>query len=58
MFKLGGIDERQLQKLQAEADAQGKSSFAFAFFMDKSKGKIYPPPFVDVPYLIISFANF
>jgi elongation factor 1-alpha len=37
MFKLGGIDERQLQKLQAEADAQGKSSFAFAFFMDKSK---------------------
>jgi len=37
MFKLGGIDERALTKLQAEADAQGKSSFAFAFFMDKSK---------------------
>jgi len=37
MFKLGGIDERALDKLQAEADAQGKSSFAFAFFMDKSK---------------------
>jgi elongation factor 1-alpha len=37
MFKLGGIDDRQLQKLQAEADAQGKSSFAYAFFMDKSK---------------------
>jgi len=37
MFKLGGIDDRLLQKLQAEADAQGKSSFAFAFFMDKSK---------------------
>jgi len=37
MFKLGGIDDRALQKLQAEADAQGKSSFAFAFFMDKSK---------------------
>merc|ERR1712165_535942 len=37
MFKLGGIDERTLTKLQAEADAQGKSSFAFAFFMDKSK---------------------
>merc|ERR1712053_21456 len=37
MFKLGGIDDRLLQKLQAEADAQGKASFAFAFFMDKSK---------------------
>jgi len=37
MFKLGGIDERTLTKLQAEADAQGKSSFAFAFFMDRSK---------------------
>merc|ERR1719195_1745083 len=37
MFKLGGIDERTLTKLQAEADAVGKSSFAFAFFMDKSK---------------------
>jgi len=37
MFKLGGIDERALDKLQAEADAQGKSSFAFAFYMDKSK---------------------
>jgi len=37
MFKLGGIDSRALQKLQDEADAQGKSSFAFAFFMDKSK---------------------
>jgi len=37
MFKLGGIDERTLEKLKAEAAAQGKSSFAFAFFMDKSK---------------------
>jgi len=37
MFKLGGIDERTLTKLQAEADAVGKGSFAFAFFMDKSK---------------------
>jgi len=37
MFKLGGIDERTLQKLKDEASAQGKSSFAFAFFMDKSK---------------------
>merc|ERR1712117_932335 len=30
-------DERALDKLQAEADAQGKASFAFAFYMDKSK---------------------
>jgi len=37
MFKLGGIDDRTLQKLKDEAEAQGKSSFAFAFFMDKSK---------------------
>jgi len=37
MFKLGGIDERALQKLKDEAAAQNKSSFAFAFFMDKSK---------------------
>jgi len=37
MFKLGGIDDRTLQKLKDEAAAQGKSSFAFAFFMDKSK---------------------
>jgi len=37
MFKLGGIDERTLQKLKDEAEAQNKSSFAFAFFMDKSK---------------------
>merc|ERR1719195_2048391 len=37
MFKLGGIDDRTLTKLQAEADAQGKSSFAFAFYMDRSK---------------------
>jgi len=37
MFKLGGLDERTMTKLQAEADAVGKGSFAFAFFMDKSK---------------------
>ena len=34
IFKLGGINEREMQKLQAEADAQGKSSFAFAYYMD------------------------
>jgi len=37
MFKLGGLTERQLQKLQEEADANGKGSFAFAYLMDKQK---------------------
>jgi elongation factor 1-alpha len=37
MFKLGGVNERDMEKLQKEADALGKGSFAFAFFMDKSK---------------------
>jgi elongation factor 1-alpha len=37
IFDLGGITEREMEKLKAEADAQGKSSFAFAFYMDKSK---------------------
>lgn len=37
IFELGGIDEREMKKLQAEADAVGKSSFAFAFYMDRQK---------------------
>ena len=37
LFKLGGISDREMEKLQAEADAQGKSSFAFAYYMDKGK---------------------
>ena len=37
LFKLGGVSEREMEKLQAEADAVGKSSFAFAFYMDKGK---------------------
>jgi len=37
IFELGGISEREMEKLKAEAEAQGKSSFAFAFYMDKSK---------------------
>jgi len=37
LFELGGLDERTLTKLKAEAEAVGKASFAFAFFMDKSK---------------------
>jgi len=37
IFELGGINERELEKLKAEADRLGKSSFAFAFFMDRQK---------------------
>jgi elongation factor 1-alpha len=37
IFKLGGIGERDMAKLQAEADAKGKSSFAFAYYMDTCK---------------------
>eukprot|EP01013_Petalomonas_cantuscygni_P029273 TRINITY_DN5426_c0_g3_i1.p1 TRINITY_DN5426_c0_g3~~TRINITY_DN5426_c0_g3_i1.p1 ORF type:complete len:480 (+),score=140.11 TRINITY_DN5426_c0_g3_i1:52-1491(+) len=37
IFELGGIPEREMEKLRAEADAQGKSSFAFAFYMDRCK---------------------
>merc|ERR1719410_1574688 len=31
------MDERTLEKLRKEAEAQGKGSFAFAYFMDKQK---------------------
>jgi elongation factor 1-alpha len=37
IFELGGISERDVEKLKAEADAIGKSSFAFAFYMDRQK---------------------
>jgi len=37
IFELGGIPEREMQKLKDEAKALGKDSFAFAFYMDKSK---------------------
>ncbi len=37
LFELGGIEERELEKLKAEAAALGKSSFAFAFYMDRQK---------------------
>jgi len=37
IFELGGIPERELEKLKAEADALGKQSFAFAFYMDRQK---------------------
>jgi elongation factor 1-alpha len=37
IFKLGGIKEREMTKLQQKADEMGKSSFAFAYFMDSQK---------------------
>jgi len=37
IFELGGIAERDMQKLKEEAEKMGKSSFAFAFFMDRQK---------------------
>jgi elongation factor 1-alpha len=37
IFELGGISEREMEKLKAEADTMGKGSFAFAFYMDKTK---------------------
>jgi elongation factor 1-alpha len=37
LFDLGGISERDMEKLRKEADQLGKSSFAFAFFMDRQK---------------------
>ena len=37
IFKLGGISERELQKLQQAADEQGKSSFGFAYYLDTNK---------------------
>merc|ERR1712196_690266 len=37
IFELGGIPERELEKLKEEAANLGKSSFAFAFYMDRQK---------------------
>jgi len=37
IFELGGIPEREMTKLREEADRLGKSSFAFAFYMDRQK---------------------
>jgi elongation factor 1-alpha len=37
LFEMGGIDQRTLDKLQAEADSHGKSSFAFAYYLDNNK---------------------
>jgi len=37
LFELGGIPEREMEKLRAEAAQLNKSSFAFAFYMDRQK---------------------
>jgi len=37
IFELGGISERDMEKLKLEAKTLGKESFAFAFYMDRSK---------------------
>jgi len=37
LFELGGMSDRELEKLKAAAAEQGKGSFAFAYFMDKQK---------------------
>jgi len=37
LFELGGMSDRDLDKLRKEAQELGKESFLFAFFMDKSK---------------------
>jgi len=37
LFELGGMSDRDLDKLKKEAEAMGKGSFAFAYFMDKNK---------------------
>jgi elongation factor 1-alpha len=39
LFDLGGINDREMKKLQEEADRLGKSSFAFAFYMDNQKAE-------------------
>merc|ERR1711924_346248 len=37
LFELGGLPERELEKLKQEAERLGKGSFAFAFFMYRQK---------------------
>ena len=37
LFELGGINERELEKLKAEADRLGKTSYAIAFYMYRQK---------------------
>jgi elongation factor 1-alpha len=37
IFKLGGITEREMAKLQEAAEEKGKSSFGFAYYLDTCK---------------------
>jgi elongation factor 1-alpha len=37
LFELGGIPQREMDKLREEAEKLGKGSFAFAFYMDTQK---------------------
>ena len=37
LFELGGIPEREVEKLREEAERLGKASFAFAFYLDNQK---------------------
>jgi len=37
LFELGGMSDRDLEKLKKEAQELGKESFLFAFFMDRGK---------------------
>jgi len=37
MFELGGISQREMDKLKAKAEAAGKGSFLFAFYTDTNK---------------------
>jgi len=37
IFKMGGISEREMTKLQGEAEEKGKSSFGFAYYLDTCK---------------------
>jgi len=37
LFELGGLSDRELEKLRKEAQELGKDSFLFAFFLDRSK---------------------
>ena len=37
IFKMGGISEREMTKLQAMAEEKGKSSFGFAYYLDTCK---------------------
>lgn len=37
LFELGGISDREMEKLREEAKIMNRESFAFAFFMDRNK---------------------